>query len=698
MTRDDVCSARRFLASLVLVASIAACCMPPSLAQQSAAQQQMPEVVVSASRAVQDRFDAPAAIDAVPVDDLRQQSPLVNMSELLSAVPGVQVRDRENYAQDLQISVRGFGTRATFGVRGVRILIDGIPATMPDGQGQAATASLASASRIEVLRGPLAQLYGNAAGGVVQVFTRDPPQRPEGRLAVGTGSDGQRLYGFSVGGGNAVVRGLLDVSQYATGGYRDHSAARRTTVNGKVVVQPSSDTTVTAVFNSFDQPLSQDPLGLTHAMFEQDPRQAIPGASIFDTRKTISQQQAGVVVEHRIGADDTLRARAYGGTRQVFQTLSFTGGPGSAGGVVDLDNGYGGVGLQWMHKTTVHALPLNWTLGMEGNTLAEHRTGFDNLGGQPGTLRRNESDNARDLDAYGQLDWTFAPRWRFIAGLRASRVLLSVNDHFITPDNPDDSGSAAYRQTSPVAGLVWSVNDAVNLYANVGKGFETPTLTEAAYSANGTGPNLGLKASSSVQDEIGAKIRHGRHAAELALFDARSRNEIVPQQTVDGRSIYQNVDGVVRRGLEASWRVAWTGRLSTQLAYTWLDAEFTRAFMNGSNAVASGNRLPGAPEHSLYADLQYRWSGAFSTAVEVRADSKVWVDDVNSDAAPAYAEVNLRAGYEFRAGAAKVVLFGRIDNLFDRAYAGSVIVNDGNGRFFEPAPGRRLYVGLRTMF
>ncbi|HEV7856750.1 MAG TPA: TonB-dependent receptor [Herminiimonas sp.] len=670
----------------------------PAGAQESLGQQPLPEIVVSASRSQQNRFDAPAAIDIVQVDGFRAQSPLVNMSELLSGVPGIQVRDRQNYAQDLQISVRGFGTRSTFGVRGVRILIDGIPATMPDGQGQAATASLASAKSIEILRGPMAQLYGNSAGGVLQVFTKDPPKKPEGSVSVGFGSDNQRLYNASVGGGSETLSGVLDVSQYSTDGYRDHSAARRTTINGKIVAKPSSDTTITAIFNSFDQPLSQDPLGLTRTAFEQNPRQVTAGANTFDTRKTIEQQQVGVVLDQRLGANDSLNARIYGGTRQVFQTLSFAGGPTSSGGVVDLDRGYGGVGVNWTHKTTANGLPLNWIVGMEADTLAEHRKGFDNIAGSPGTMRRNESDNARDLDFFGQIDWTFAPQWRLVTGVRASRVSLQVDDHFITPTNPDDSGSVQYKQTSPVVGLVWSVNDNVNLYANVGKGFETPTLAEAAYSADSTGPNLGLKASTSVQAEIGAKIKAGRHAMDFAVFNARSKNEIVPQSTIDGRSIFQNVDGVERRGVEASWHADWTKSLSTRVAYTWLDAEFTESFISGANTVASGNRLPGAPEHSLFTEVQYRWPNAVTAALEMSANSKAYVNDINSDAAAGYAVFNLRTGYEFNAGAAKMYLFGRIDNLFDKAYAGSVIVNDSNGRFFEPAPGRRLFVGLRAMF
>ena len=271
---------------------------PASRAQESV-NPALQEVVVSASRAEQRRFDAPGAIDAVQVDPFRTASPLVNLSELMGSVPGLQIRDRQNFAQDLQVSVRGFGTRSTFGVRGVRILIDGIPATMPDGQGQAATASLSSARRIELLRGPLAQLYGNAAGGVLQVFSKDPPVtpgKPEYSLSAGFGSDGQRHLGAGIAGGSDTLGGLLDVSRYETDGFRDHSAARREQLNTKVVAKPSADTTLTGIVNLFRQPLAEDPLGLTRLQFQQNPRQVVPGAITFNTRKTIEQNPSGVHV------------------------------------------------------------------------------------------------------------------------------------------------------------------------------------------------------------------------------------------------------------------------------------------------------------------------------------------------------------------------------------------------------------------
>lgn len=674
---------------LLLLAPILHCASSQAFAQEN----QLDEIVVSASRSAQTRFDTPAAIDAVNVDAMRLATPLVNLSELLSTVPGVQVRERQNYAQDLQISARGFGTRSTFGVRGVRLIIDGIPATMPDGQGQAATASLASARSVELLRGPLAQLYGNAAGGVLQVFTREPPvsSRPQLGFSTGFGSNQQRQFGASIAGGSETLGATVDVSHYTTDGYRDHSAAERTQVNAKLVARPGVDTTLTAIFNSFDQPLAQDPLGLARTAFESDRRQVTGNALAFDTRKTISQQQAGLVLDHRFSASDSINARVYGGARKVNQKLAFM-----TNGVVDLDRSYGGVGMSWTHKSALGTMPLRWTVGAEADQLDERRRGFDNLAGSEGTLRRNEDDTARNNDLFAQAALSLSPSWDVLAGVRHSQVKFSVDDQF-NPAASSTSGEVEYSNTSPVLGLVWHASDSVNVYANAGTGFETPTLAESAYRPDGLpGPNFSLKPSRSTQLELGIKFSKAGQRFEGAIFDARSRDEIVSSSS-GGRASFRNGGRAQRRGVEMSWNRDWQN-WQTRLAYTWLDARFRTGYSNAGTQVAAGNRLPGAPRSSLAGEIEKRFANDLRVALEMRVDDKVYVNDVNSEAAPGYAVFNLRSGHELRLAGMRLFVFGRIDNLFDRAYAGSVIVNENNGRYYEAAAGRRLFAGVRTVF
>lgn len=651
----------------------------------------------------QRRFDSAASHTRIAVDGFSAAMPLVHLSELLAGQPGVVANDRGNYAQDLQIAVRGFGARSTFGVRGVRILVDGIPASMPDGQGQAATAHLNSAAQVDVLRGPLAQLYGNAAGGVVQVTTRDPRPGGAAQAGVAMGSHGQRLVDASLDFGDQRLGGLVDLSHFETDGWRAHSAARRTHFNGKLVARPDADTRITALVNLYDQPLAQDPLGLTLEQFRADPRQAAAVADAFDTRKSVAQNQLGLVLERQLTTADSVQLRAYGGARQLTQYLSFSGAAAnSAGGVVGLDRNYHGVGAAWTRAVRLPSgLPLTWTAGVEANRMSEHRQGFVNQSGASGELRRNEQDRATNTDLYAQLDAWLTPRWRAVAGLRASQVRVRVDDRYITAANPDDSGARSWRHTSPVLGLVWSATEELNLYANAGRGFETPTLSEMAYSMGNTGPNYALNAARSRQWEVGAKWRGTYQQLDVAWFDTRSQGEIVPVETLGGRSVYQNVDDVRRRGLELAWR-ADAGAWSPHASYTYLDAYFGNAYAGaGGAAVAAGNRLPGTARHMAQLALDYAPTARWRVGGTLHLSGRVFANDTNTASSPGYAVAGLHAGYQVgsaAAGATRWQFWARLDNLFNRRYAGALIVNDGNGRFFEPAAGRRLMVGVRAQF
>ncbi len=670
----------------------------------SAALPTLPTVEVQGQAAAQRRFDAAASFTSVAVDAFATPSPLVNLSELLAGQAGVVVLDRGNFAQDLQISVRGFGSRSTFGVRGVRLLVDGIPATMPDGQGQAATAQLASAAQVDVLRGPMAQLYGNAAGGVIQVTTRDPRPGGGAGASMALGSFGQRQLGASFDWGDRTLGGLVDVSQFSTDGWRAHSAARRTHLNSKWVARPGADTKITALVNLYDQPRAQDPLGLTRAQWQADPRQSTGQSLAFNTRKSVSQYQLGLVLEQRLGASDDLRLRAYGGTRELTQFLPFSGAAAtSAGGVVDLDRRYGGIGWAWTHKMRLASgLPLRWTLGMDIDRLTERRQGFVNNAGNkdPGALRRNERDRAGNTDVFAQVDALLAPTWRVVAGVRSSQVRLAVDDQFIAlPGNPDDSGQRTWRHTSPVLGVVWSAADSLNVYANLGRGFETPTLAESSYSAGSTGPNTGLQAARSLQAEIGAKWRGEGYQLDAAWFDARSRDEIVPAASINGRSIYQNADRVRRQGLE----MAWSGTESAwrpQLSYTYLDAFFASPYQDAAGQpIATGNRLPGTARHTARLAFTHHPNAAWQWGADLNLSGKVLVNDRNTDAAPGFAVASLHASHALQSqGSTRWQLWARLDNVLDRNHVGSLVVNDGNSRFFEPAAGRRVMVGLRAQF
>jgi iron complex outermembrane receptor protein len=638
-------------------------------------------VVVTATRGEARAFDVPAAIGSVDAATLATAGPMVNLSEALSRIPGITALNRQNYSQDLQLSIRGFGSRSTFGIRGVRLIVDGIPATMSDGQGQASNASLSSAARVEVLRGPLALLYGNAAGGVVQVFTEAGAPVPTAWTSASRGSFDATRVGAGFAATSGAWRYTVDASRFDTDGYRDHSTARRDQLNAKWSWQAAPATRVDFVVNALDQPEAQDPLGLTRAQFEADPRQAPAAAFTQDAGKSVRQQQGGVVMDHRIDEATNLVARAYAGTRSLDNKLSIPLAAQlpatSSGGIVSFDRDYQGAGLQLTRRFALReGLAGALVASVEHDRMRDDRQGYLNNAGARGELRRDEDDRVANTDALLQATLD-AAGWSAIAGVRASRVEFETRDRYIAPGNPDDSGVVRYSAANPVAGLTWHASPALNVYANAGRGFETPTFTELAYRNNASGLNTALSASRGDHAEVGAKWRADGQLLDVAAFDIRTRDEIVVDTNVGGRSTFRNAGRTTRRGAEVAYVGQWLRELRASASFTALDARFD-----------NGKRLPGTPPRSAFAELAWTPREALHMAIEVMHAGKLYVNDANEDFAPATTVVNLRAGAVLAWGALELRPLLRLENATDRKYAGSVIVNEANRRFFEPAPPR----------
>ncbi|MGH8042379.1 MAG: TonB-dependent receptor family protein [Rudaea sp.] len=660
-------------------------------------------------------FDVPASIDVVAVDTAGAYTLGVDPSEYLEGIPGLLTRNRQNYAQDEQISIRGFGARSTFGVRGVRLYVDGIPATMPDGQGQVSNFPLGSADRIEVLRGPFSALYGNSSGGVIQIFTADGTEQPERRFDATAGSYGTFHLGANARGRDGNLDYNVGLSQFHTDGYRGHGYAERSNGNAKFALDLGAGRTLTLLANTVALPNADDPLGLTRTQLETDPRQAVASAAQFDTRKSVHQQQGGAIYEQSLSETQSLRVLGYFGHREVeqFQSIPVVAqnAPTSPGGVIDLGGDYGGGDARWTYTSVIAGQPFELSLGISHDRQDQHRQGYDNyLGsalGVKGTLRRDEQDIVDDFDQYVQATWNVSDRWLASLGARHSDVKFSVEDRYTAPGNPDDSGRADYSATTPVAGLLYRARADWHLYASYGKAFETPTFNELGYRPDGSaGINFALMPARSRNVETGSKWRLGNGAEfDAAMFQSNTRNEIAVANSSGGRTTYQNVDRSRRRGAEFKLDLPFATRWHAQLAYTYLDAKFLSSFFTCPAAstctkpntpVAAGARIPGVPRSDFYAALRWGEALGWNASAQASLASATPVNDLDTQSAPGYATLGLGAGYAFEHGRANVTAFLRLDNLFGKNYAGSVIVNESNGRYYEPAPGRSVFAGMRV--
>lgn len=669
-------------------------------------------IVVTGTRTLQNSFDLPIAIDVVKQEDIQDGQLQMTLSESLIRVPGITAQNRTQQAQDPQISSRGFGSRSAFGVRGVRVYVDGIPLTMPDGQGQPGVVDLSAIKSIEVMRGPFSALYGNSSGGVIQLFTEDAPDTPEIGSTVMFGSYNTKRQVINAAGIADGVEYLLNASNFESDGYRDNSESDKQQATAKFKFNISDDTKITTLINWFDQE-AQDPIGLDRARaFNSSTRDdVVPAALNANTSVSRSHTQVGFNFEHAFNENNKLSFIPYVGTRKNAQIL--TTSPTATtlattnARLSEIDREFYGTDVRWDNSGNLGSMPYNVSFGITYGKSSDDRLDTNVLGsGLPiSVLNRREENISTNFDRYAQGKLAVLPSVDLHAGIRRTKVRLEVKDDFTSGvgSNGNNSGSVSYEKTTPVFGATWKVSPSVNLYANYGKGFETPTFIEAAFNttaANAT-PNLSLKPSKSENFEIGAKtFLSDNTQANLTLFHIKTNDEIVTNQTLAGRSTFANANSTKRTGAEFSLDSDFDYGISTFFSYSLLNAKFDSDFTpTGGTIIQSGNRIPGTYRSQIYGEIAWQYEPVgFMMALEGRHNSKVYVNDRNTDTAPSYTIFNLRAGFEQNLAHWNFKEYLRVENMFDKEYIGSVRVNDGNALFFEPGADRNYLLGLSAAY
>ncbi|NNP77585.1 TonB-dependent receptor [Acinetobacter sp. Ac_3412] len=670
---------------------------------------QLPTIKVEATRTNTTYMQTPASIFrvAMPPND---QSAQVNLTEVVKGIPSVQLRNRENYAQDLQLSMRGFGARSTFGVRGIRLYTDGIPATMPDGQGQTSNIDLSSLSHLEVLTGPFSSLYGNSSGGAILATTKEGQGKDSIEMSYAGGSHNKNRVGLVLQGGAKNQNEpsyIISSSYFDTDGYREHSKAEKVLNNAKLTWNLDDGTKINWVTN-YVKIHADDPQGLNRTQWQQNPRQVNDANNIYNVRKDIEQTQTGVTWSKPINDQHELYAMAYFGNRQVTQYQSIPQSaqknPNHAGGVIDFERNYYGADFRWTGK---ELLPnTTFSAGLAVDSMDEDRKGYENfnlVNGSPsygvkGTLRRDEDNTLWNVDPYLQASWQFLPTWRLDTGVRYSNVHYKSKDHYLS--NGNDSDKTDYNKVLPSAALSWQIAPELLAYASYAKGFETPTFTEMAYQADKdkSGFNFDLKPSTSDNYEVGLKSQNPFGDFTLAVFQSKTQDDIVSAGTSNGRATFRNADKTLRQGVELAWNKKIWKDLEISSSYGYLDAKFdtTIPAVGTVKAVEKGNAIPGIAKNQAFLGLAWKPEQGFYAGVDTQYMDKVYVDDINSDAAPSYTIASIYTGYAWKYADWGINGFARVDNLFDKNYAGSVIVNDSNSRFFEPADGRNWSAGIKV--
>lgn len=643
------------------------------------------EVVITATRIETTVREVPRSVSVVDQLRIQQGAQQLALDEALAGVPGLYMQNRYNFAQDLRISLRGFGTRSAFGIRGIKIIVDGIPETLPDGQAGVDSIDLGSARRIEVLRGPSSSLYGNASGGVIAVETERGTDTSFVEANLAAGDFGFQKIQLKVGGVANRFDYLINVANQKLVGYRLHSATRGTVVNGRFGIKFNASNALTIAINHTDQPISDDPGGINAAQVATAPRSARDANLLYDAGEALDQQRIGLIYK-RDQTSGSLTLRNYYVWKDFANRLPFQGG-----GAVKLDRFFYGLGAQY---SVGDVLPesLQLTVGIDIDRQNDHRKRFDNMQGLIGPLVFDQEERVASDGVFLHGAYRLNASWNLSAGLRHDHLSYDVSDRYLV--DGDDSGTVRFDETSSSIGLSLSLGNAV-IFATVGSSFETPTTTELANPDGSGGFNLGLKPQTATNYEIGYKSGQQRIYYEIALFQIDIEDELIPFElaTSPGRTFYSNAGKSTRTGIETALSWASKSGFGVNASLTWSDFTFDD-FVDDNGNDFSGSDLPGLPEFFGYFGLTYQSEKGFQATFDTRYSGALFADNANNVKVSSYLISGFRASYEFKIGNWLFRPYGGINNLFDDSYNSNIRINAFGGRYFEPAPERNYYAGI----
>jgi iron complex outermembrane receptor protein len=658
---------------------------------------QLPEITVTRARDSVQRV--PYAVGVLDRTALQRGQQTLGIDEALNNLPGVVVANRYNYSLDQRISIRGFGSRSNFGVRGLKILLDGIPQTLPDGQSQLTNVDFADIARAEVLRGASSSLYGNASGGVISFQTERAAPGPFAqrvRIQAGSGEgEGDGFYKWQswTSGRTGNVSGTLSVSQFKADGFRQHSAAEFRQLNGGVDYALSGSTLGTLRLSLADNPRAQNPGALTRTEYNTNPDSAAGNNIRRGADKDAQQHQLAFGLRHFDAAGTEYEATVFGLLRDLANPLAappFDGAPPTAGTYVAIDRVVGGIRGSLNRRLGATPRSPRLTAGVDIQRMRDDRENFVSDAGSPTpTVLLDQREQVTELGPFAQVQWGVQERLLLSAGARFDWIRFDLDDRF-TADG-DDSGAETMAAASGNVGLSWSVNQQFVPYINVSTAFETPTTTELVNKPDGSGglnPELGPQRA--VNYEIGARGQPARSVTySVALFMGRISDAIVQGEEVGGRAFFRNAGKTHNDGAEVGLSLAPIDGLSVSGAYTYARYRFA------SGDALDGNRLPGVPEHFWRLGLRTSLPGNFYLDADHTISTSIAADDANTPTlfAPAYSVTNARAGWDGRVGLMEIAPFVGVNNLLNRRYVGSVTLNGVGGRVFEPAPRRVIYVG-----
>jgi iron complex outermembrane receptor protein len=630
---------------------------------------ELEEVEISAFRAKTSVLNAPVSLSVAQIS-ANWSGPSRSLQEYLTNIPGVLTLNSSNYAQDLRISMRGFGSRAAFGIRGIKLVVDGIPETTPDGQGQLDNLPLSLIREISVIRGPSALRYGNASGGVIAINTLSSGVEGANSVSLLTGGFGQRQISTTQGFGTENNSCLLHYTHQKIEGFREHSNVENNIFNFRSSHRLSYKTRLNLQLNHVSSPIAQDPGGLNLEDFQSDPFSARGLNVTYNAGERLTHSKAGVSVVSEISAKLVLSAYGFYSGRDFNAFLPFENG-----GIVDLNRIYVGQGS----SITYDAGDWNFQLGYDWASQNDHRQRYQNIQGVIGEQTLNQNEIFKGLGGYLISQWQ-KNNWIFNGGIRYDNNLLSVEDQFLS--NGDNSDQMNLHALSPQIGFSYRIND-FSLFGGYSSGYETPTLSELSATLDGEGGfNKNLDIQQARQIEVGLRYQSEKLQGSIVGYSISTENDILPYESASfpSQTLYQNIGETRRTGIELEANYQPIPSISIRANYNYATNTF-------ENVNYDGMQLPGIARDFGQVSFSHQITDEITLSLQRFYRGELFANNDNTVTIPKINVDHLELIWK----AKRVTLSGGIQNLFNKTYSDNIRINAFGGRFYETALPRQVY-------
>lgn len=639
-----------------------------------------------ATRVEKNILDIPGSITNINKNKLQLGTEQLGLDESLNHVPGTFFQNRYNFAQDLRVSIRGFGSRSNFGIRGIKIIVDGIPETLADGQGSVDGIDIGSINKINVIRGPTSSLYGNASGGAIVIETEKGSKEPFMQLKNSYGAHNLGKEQFKIGGISNNLNYLFNFSNTTIDGYRDNSDFKNEQFSSRVEYQISDYSSILSTIHYTKQPFANDPGGISKEDVALNRKQSRTNNLNYKAGEKLKQIRFGLIYKNIINKNNSIELKSYSINRDFDNKLPF-----ESGGIVDLKRNFYGGGLKFTRNNSFVTNKNRFLIGIDYDRQEDDRKRYNNLSGERGSMSFQQDEFVTSLGIYFQNETKLNDFFEITLGARYDDIKFDVSDKFLS--NGDDSGKVNFDQWSPMLGLSFKLYKSTNLYANISKAFETPTTTEFT-STSGGGFDPKVKPQKSVNYELGFKTSTNKHLFEAAVFHIDVDDELTSYELsgYPGRSFYKNAGSSERNGFELSSSGKLTNNIEYQFSYTYSDFKFNH-FTNKSGTY-DGNYIPGIPKYLLNIFFLWKNNLGLYASLDNLFSGSLYADNANENKVSSHMVSNLRFGKNINYKDYKIRLYSGINNIFDKRYFSNIRINAFGGNYYEPAPKQNFYFGL----